>query len=58
MTQYLERRQQAMRSFVETCERKFGMTSQEFIQYYKELESHGTEEEYQWWVCLSFLGAR
>ncbi|MFC4769187.1 hypothetical protein [Effusibacillus consociatus] len=58
MTQYLEQRQQAMRSFVETCERKFGMTSEEFIRYYKELESYGTEEEYRWWVCLSFLGVR
>lgn len=58
MSQYIEQRLQAMRSFVETCEQRYGMTSQEFVEYYRELESHGTEEEYRWWVYLSFLGAR
>lgn len=58
MTQYFEQRNDMMRSFVETCERKHGMSSEEFIRYYRELESHGTEEEYNWWVFLHFLGAR
>lgn len=58
MTQYIERSQNMMRSFVETCEREYGMSSQDFIQYYQELESHGSEEEYNWWVYLHFLGAR
>jgi hypothetical protein len=58
MTQYIEQRNSIMRSFVETCERKNGMSSEEFIRYYRELESHGSEEEYNWWVYLHFLGAR
>ncbi|BCJ85878.1 hypothetical protein [Effusibacillus dendaii] len=58
MKQYWGERLQQMRSFVESCEQRFGMTSEEFVHYYQELESHGTEEEYRWWVYLAFLGRR
>lgn len=58
MTQYFENRTNRMKQFVESCEQTHGMTSEEFVRYYQELESHGTEEEYDWWVCLSFIGQR
>lgn len=58
MTEYLQSRLSQMKAYVEQCEKKYGMKSQEFIRYYRELESHGTEEEYRWWVYLSFLGER
>jgi hypothetical protein len=58
VTQYLESRLTEMQMFVEQCERRYGMKSHEFVKYYRELESYGTEEQYQWWVYLSFLGMR
>lgn len=58
MQEYLTRKNTEMRQFVQECENRFGMTSREFLSYYEELESHGTEEEYDWYVCLSFLGHR
>jgi hypothetical protein len=56
MQAYLERKYHEMVEFVRRCEEQFGMSSEEFLSYYRELESHGTEEEYDWYVCLSFLG--
>lgn len=58
MQEYMARKLNQMTQFVQECETRFGMTSSEFLSYYEELESHGTEEEYDWFVCLSFLGHR
>lgn len=57
MQEYLARKREEMISYVQECEQRFGMSSSEFVAYYRELESHGTEEEYDWYVCLNFLSA-
>lgn len=57
MQEYLARKRKEMISYVSECEQRFGMSSSDFLNYYRELESHGREEEYDWYVCLQFLGA-
>lgn len=56
MQTYMERKQQEMKQFVSECEARYGMSSAEFLSFYRELESHGHEDHYDWYVCLSFLG--
>jgi len=43
MEAYLDRKHQEMKQFVNECEQRFGMSSAEFLSYYRELESHGHE---------------
>ena len=56
MQEYTARKQLELRQFVQQCEEQYSMSSSEFLSYYRELESHGTEEQYEWYVALSFLG--
>ncbi|MCX7571683.1 hypothetical protein OS242_17205 [Tumebacillus sp. DT12] len=58
MQQYMEQKTAEMKAYVMECEQRFGMTSEEFLAYYRELESHGLEEEYDWYIYLSYLGKR
>ena len=58
MQEYWVRREREMKKYVQECEERFGMSSTEFISYYRSLESHGLEEEYDWYTCLAFLGQR
>jgi hypothetical protein len=57
MQEYWARKREEMIAYVQECERRYGMSSSEFLSYYRDLESHGSEEEYDWYVCLNFLGA-
>lgn len=58
MQQYWARKHVELKKYVEECEERFGMSSSEFLSYYGELESHGSEEEYDWYVALKYLGVR
>jgi hypothetical protein len=58
MQEYWVRREGEMKNYVQECEERFGMSSSDFIAYYRSLESHGLEEEYDWYTCLAFLGQR
>jgi hypothetical protein len=58
MQEYLDRKISDMKAYIAECEQRFGMTSDEFLSYYNDLESHGMEEEYDWYVALSFVGKR
>lgn len=58
MQEYLERKISDMKAYIQQCEQRFGMSSDEFLNYYRDLESHGMEEEYDWYVALSFVGHR
>ena len=56
MQENMAQKQREMRHIVQQCEEMYGMSSSEFLSYYRELESHGTEQQYDWYVALSFLG--
>ncbi|WP_161780629.1 hypothetical protein [Tumebacillus flagellatus] len=57
MQDYIDRKHAQLKDYIRECEQRFGMTSEEFLSYYRELESHGLEEEYDWFVALNFIGA-
>ncbi|MBL0387224.1 hypothetical protein JJB07_11240 [Tumebacillus sp. ITR2] len=57
MQDYIDRKHAELKTYIRECEQRFGMTSEEFLSYYRELESHGLEEEYDWYVALNFLAA-